>query len=54
MVPDPNRADEAFDEQEEDEQLVEIDEHGNVHKVGQAPRPFGQKPTILRDPKGEY
>lgn len=54
MVQNPNQADEAFDDQENDEQLVEIDENGNVYKVGQAPRNFGQKPTILRDPKGEY
>ncbi len=51
----PNETDEAFDDQEDYEEIVEIDEDGNVYKPGSAPRSFGsRKPTILRDPKGEY
>ena len=45
----------AFDDQEEYEEVVEIDEHGNVYRPGGAPRSgSGRKPTILRDPEGEY
>jgi len=54
MSPDPNRTDEAFEEQGDYEEIVEIDEQGNVYKVGEAPRSSYRKPTILRDPKGEY
>jgi len=54
MTPDRRRTDEAFDDQEDHEELVEIDEDGNVHKPGEAPRRGGRTPTILRDPKGEY
>ena len=53
-MPDPYRTDEAFEEQGDYEEIVEIDENGNVHKVGEAPRSTFRKPTILRDPKGEY
>ena len=34
--------------------MVEIDEDGNIYKPGKAPRSLGRKPTILRDPEGEY
>jgi len=54
MAPDPNQTDEAFEDQENDEEIVEIDENGNVFKAGTAPRSAWKKPTILRDPKGEY
>lgn len=47
-------ADEALRNQDEEEELVEIDEEGNIYKPGQAPRAAGKKPTILRDPQGEY
>jgi hypothetical protein len=43
-----------FRNQEFDEQVVEIDNEGNVFQAGKAPRAFGKKPTILRDPEGEY
>ena len=52
--PDPDRTDEAFEDQETFEELVEIDENGNVYKPGEAPRGPHKKPTILRDPEGEY
>ncbi len=52
--PNPKRADEAFKDQENNEEIVEIDENGNVYKPGEAPRKEGKKPTILRDPHGEY
>lgn len=45
---------EIFDDQEDYEEIVEIDEEGNVYKPGKAPRTLGRKPTILRDPEGEY
>lgn len=54
MSPDPRDTDEAFDDQEDYDEIVEIDENGNVYKPGGAPRYFGKKPTILRDPEGEY
>lgn len=54
MAPDPNRTDEAFEDQSDYEEIVEIDENGNVYKVEEAPRSSYRKPTILRDPKGEY
>lgn len=51
---DPKNTDEIFDDQEDYEEIVEIDEEGNVYKPGKAPRSFAKKPTILRDPEGEY
>jgi ubiquitin-protein ligase len=54
MPTNPNQTDEAFEDQEEYEEIVEIDEHGNVYKPGEAPRSGRSKPTILRDPKGEF
>ena len=54
MVPDPDKADQAFEDQEDFEEIVEIDESGNVYRPGEAPRSSGRKPTILRDPEGEF
>lgn len=54
MVPDNRQAEEAFKDQSDYEELVEIDEDGNIYKPGNAPRSQGRKPTILRDPEGEY
>ena len=54
MAPNERRTDDAFDDQEDYDEIVEIDEDGNVYKPGDAPRSFGKKPTILRDPEGEY
>lgn len=51
---DPDRADESFEDQEDYEEIVEIDEDGNVYKPGEAPRDYGRKPTVLRDPHGEF
>ena len=51
---DPDRTDDAFEDQEDYEEIVEIDEDGNVYKPGEAPRSYDKKPTILRDPEGEY
>lgn len=53
-MPGPQEARDAFDDQEDYEEIVEIGEDGNVYKPGQAPRSFSQKPSILRDPHGEY
>ena len=53
MNPDPNQTDRALEEQE-DEEVVEIDEFGRVYRPDTAPRNTEKKPTILRDPKGEY
>lgn len=47
-------AEEAFDQQAEFEEVVEIDEQGRVYKRGEAPRTQEKKPTILRDPQGEF
>lgn len=52
--PDPNRTDIAFQEQKEYEEIVEIDENGNVFRPGEAPRSGANRPMILRDPKGEF
>jgi hypothetical protein len=49
-----SEAKDAFDDQEDYEEIVEIGEDGNVYKPGRAPRVSGQKPSILRDPQGEY
>ncbi len=54
MSPNQDHTDEAFNDQEENDEIVEIDENGNIYKPGEAPRSTGKKPTILRDPKGEY
>jgi len=54
MASRENDADEALRDQGDYEELVEIDEDGNIYKPGEAPRSFGRKPTILRDPQGEY
>lgn len=53
MSPNPSRTNDALEDQEYEE-IVEIDENGNVYKPGEAPRSPGKKPTILRDPEGEY
>jgi hypothetical protein len=54
MASNPNRTDEAFEDQDDYEEIVEIDEEGNVYKPGDAPRTTRKKTTILRDPEGEY
>ena len=54
MSREEDYTDEAFEDQEYEDEVVEIDEDGNVYKKGRAPRSFGKKPTILRDPEGEY
>lgn len=51
---DPDLADEALENQGDYEEIVEIDEFGRVYKPSEAPRDSHKKPTILRDPKGEY
>jgi hypothetical protein len=51
---DPNRTDDAFADQEDYEEIVEIDEHGNVYRPGESPTSIGKKKTVLRDPEGEY
>jgi hypothetical protein len=43
-----------FNEAHQEEEVVEISADGTVHRVGDAPRSATQKPTVLRDPKGEY
>ncbi len=53
MIPDPKRTDKALEDQDEEE-IVEIDEFGRVFKPYEGPRDTVKKPTILRDPKGEY
>jgi len=54
MQDDSKETNEIFDDQEEYEEIVEIDEEGNVYKPNRAPRSSEKKPTILRDPEGEY
>ena len=52
---DANKTQKIFDDQEEYEEIVEIDENGNVYRPREAPSPpAGRKKTILRDPEGEY
>jgi hypothetical protein len=50
--PTPEDAEIALDN--EDEEVVEIDEQGRIYKPGDAPRTPFRKPSILRDPHGEY
>jgi|JI8StandDraft_1071087.scaffolds.fasta_scaffold1273589_1 hypothetical protein len=52
-TPDPNKTDRAL-EDEDYEELLEIDEFGRIYQPDEAPRDTEKKPTILRDPKGEY
>lgn len=52
-LPNAESADTVLEDQYADEQLVEIDEHGNVFRPGEAPASEG-RPTILRDPRGEF
>lgn len=52
--PNPESTDQAFEDQADFEEIVEIDQHGNVYRPNEAPRGGGRKPTILRDPWGEY
>jgi hypothetical protein len=47
------RTDEALENQD-DEEIVEIDEYGRIYRPNEAPRDSEKRPTILRDPKGEY
>jgi hypothetical protein len=51
--PNPRKTDKAL-ENEDYEELVEIDQYGNVYLPNDAPRNTVKKPTLLRDPKGEY
>ena len=46
--------DKALEDQNDYEEIVEIDEYGRIYRPNQAPRDTEKKPTILRDPKGEY
>jgi hypothetical protein len=42
-------------EQQDDEEIVEIDSSGRIYRSGEGPREAtGRKPTVLRDPMGEY
>lgn len=52
-TPDPEETDRAL-EDEDYEELIEIDEFGRIFRPGDAPRSVDKKPTILRDPRGEY
>jgi|GEM_PF-3092919 len=52
--PDPLKTDQALEDQNEYEEIVEIDEYGRVYRPNEAPRNSEKKPTILRDPRGEY
>lgn len=45
---------EAIFEGQEDGELVEVDETGNVFHEGQAQQSPGHAPNILGDPRGEY
>ena len=54
MNGDDRYLDEAFDNQEDFEELLEVDSNGNIFKPGDAPRTSSRKPSILRDPHGEY
>lgn len=46
-----NPAERAFEDQE-NEEVVEIDEDGQVRRQGETPP--GKKKVVLRDPPGEY
>lgn len=53
MVPNQDETDELLDDQEEYDELLEIAEDGRIFRKGQTPRQPA-KPTVLRDPHGEY
>jgi hypothetical protein len=55
MTPiNPEETDEILENQDDSEEIVEIDENGRIYKQYEAPRGIFKKPTVLRDPKGEY
>jgi hypothetical protein len=54
MSYDTNNPEEIFEDQEDFDEIVEIDEKGNVYSKNKAPRSYNKKPSILRDPEGEY
>ena len=41
----------AEEKLKEEEEVIEIDEDGHIYPMGEAPT---RKPSILRDPEGEY
>ena len=49
-----NDTQEIFDNEEENQEMVEIGPDGRVYKPGDAPKANSEKPLALRDPHGEY
>lgn len=60
MIPSPDPIERPFTNQGDSEEVVEIDEHGNVYppegivEIDEHGSIRKRKPTILRDPRGEY
>lgn len=53
-MPTENETKKLFDEQKDKEEIIEVNEAGNVYPPGEAPRNTTQKTIIFRDSKGEY
>lgn len=54
MSNDNKNTGEIFGDQDDHDELVEIDQDGNVYKPGTAVNVYNKKTSILRDPEGEY
>ncbi len=54
MKPSKKETDEILENQDE-EQIIDIDEDGNIYDHGDAPKKYGnQKNTAIGDEVGEY
>lgn len=51
--PSKKETDEILENQDE-EQIIEIDENGQIYEQGDAPKKSGVKNTAIADPLGEY
>jgi hypothetical protein len=54
MPLDPRPTDETTEDQGDYDEIILIDEQGTVYKLDEAQSQYIKKPTILRDPEGEY
>lgn len=53
-MPTENETKKIFEEQKEKEEIIEVNEEGNIYAPGKAPRNTAEKTVIFRDSKGEY
>ncbi|MBK8945345.1 MAG: hypothetical protein IPM32_08760 [Ignavibacteriae bacterium] len=53
-MPTENETKKIFEEQKEKEEIIEVNDKGNIYAPGEAPRSTTEKTVIFRDNKGEY